>query len=136
MRPDLDPSTSPGFEQTPIAGPKPCPPRILRVAGASRGATGLARIGGLGSNARAALRGYSPGWANPSGAAHGFRINHQDESIRFASRGREAAPLRKVLFALVLVAASFSGGAVVNGPGLRWARDLILNEPGAEIATT
>lgn len=44
--------------------------------------------------------------------------------------------MRKGLFAIVLVAASFSGGALVNGPGLRWARDLILNQPGAEIATT
>jgi hypothetical protein len=44
--------------------------------------------------------------------------------------------LRKGLFAIVLIAASFSGGAVVNGPGFRWARDLILNQPGAEIATT
>ena len=42
-------------------------------------------------------------------------------------RGREAAPLRKALLAIVLVAASFAGGAVVNGPGLRWAQAMILN---------
>ena len=42
--------------------------------------------------------------------------------------------MRKLLFALVLVAASFSGGAVINGPGFRWARDLLLNEPGAGYA--
>jgi hypothetical protein len=50
--------------------------------------------------------------------------------------GQEAALLRKGLFAIVLVAASFAGGAVVNGPGLRWVRDMVLNPPGAEIATT
>jgi len=35
--------------------------------------------------------------------------------------------LRKVFFAVVLVAASFAGGAVVNGPGLRWAQTMILS---------
>jgi hypothetical protein len=35
--------------------------------------------------------------------------------------------LRKALFAIVLVAASFAGGAVVNGPGLRWAQAMILD---------
>ena len=30
--------------------------------------------------------------------------------------------MRKALFAVVLVAASFGGGAAVNGPGLRWAQ--------------
>ncbi len=44
--------------------------------------------------------------------------------------------MRKGLFAIVLVAASFAGGAAVNGPGLRWVRDVILNQPGAEITTT
>jgi hypothetical protein len=44
--------------------------------------------------------------------------------------------LRKALFAIVLVAASFAGGATVNGPGLRWVRDMILSQPGAEITTT
>ncbi len=32
--------------------------------------------------------------------------------------------MRKGLFALVLVAASFAGGAAINGPGLAWARGL------------
>ena len=44
--------------------------------------------------------------------------------------------MRKGLFAIVLVAASFAGGATVNGPGLRWVRDMILNQPGTEITTT
>ena len=39
--------------------------------------------------------------------------------------------MRKGLFAFVLVLASFAGGAVVNGPGLRWAKDQILGPPGA-----
>ena len=37
--------------------------------------------------------------------------------------GKEAGPMRQALFAVLLVAASFAGGAVVNGPGLRWAQD-------------
>ncbi len=44
--------------------------------------------------------------------------------------------MRKGLFAIVLVAASFAGGATVNGPGLRWVRDVILKHPGTEITTT
>jgi hypothetical protein len=44
--------------------------------------------------------------------------------------------VRQALFAIVLVAASFAGGAVINGPGLRWVRDLVLKPPGTEIATT
>jgi hypothetical protein len=44
--------------------------------------------------------------------------------------------LRKGLFAIVLVLASFAGGAAVNGPGLRWVRDMVLNQPGVEITTT
>jgi hypothetical protein len=35
--------------------------------------------------------------------------------------------LRKALFAVMLVGASFAGGAVVNGPGLRWAQAMILS---------
>jgi hypothetical protein len=42
--------------------------------------------------------------------------------------GMEAAPVRKGLFAIVLVAAAFAGGAAVNGPGLRWAQAMILNQ--------
>ena len=33
--------------------------------------------------------------------------------------------MRKALFAVVMVAASFAGGAAANGPGLAWARALI-----------
>jgi len=40
--------------------------------------------------------------------------------------------LRKGLFAVMLVAASFAGGAVVNGPGLRWAQAMILNRAGGD----
>jgi len=43
--------------------------------------------------------------------------------------GREAAPLRKGLFAIVLVAAAFAGGAAVNGPGLQWAKSLLFSQP-------
>lgn len=35
--------------------------------------------------------------------------------------------MRKALFAIMLVAASFAGGAVVNGPGLRWAQAVVLS---------
>lgn len=38
--------------------------------------------------------------------------------------------MRKVLFAVVLVAASFAGGAVVNGPGLQWAQSMVLGRLG------
>ena len=40
--------------------------------------------------------------------------------------------MRKALFGVVLVAASFAGGAVVNGPGLRWARAMVMNRLGLE----
>lgn len=40
--------------------------------------------------------------------------------------------MRKALFAVVLVSASFAGGAVVNGPGLRWAQSLVLNRLGLD----
>lgn len=40
--------------------------------------------------------------------------------------------MRKALFAIVLVGASFAGGAVVNGPGLRWAQTMILDRLGGE----
>jgi hypothetical protein len=54
-------------------------------------------------------------------------------------QGREAAPVRKAMLVIVLVAASFLGGAFVNGPGLQWAetrvlRSLGLND-GGEIAS-
>ncbi len=35
--------------------------------------------------------------------------------------------MRKALFAIVLIAASFAGGAVINGPGLRWAQTFLLS---------
>ncbi|AGA24685.1 hypothetical protein [Singulisphaera acidiphila] len=35
--------------------------------------------------------------------------------------------MRKAIFAVMLVGASFAGGAVVNGPGLRWAQTMILS---------
>ena len=37
--------------------------------------------------------------------------------------------MRKGFFALMLVAASFAGGALVNGPGLRWAQAMLLTRP-------
>lgn len=40
--------------------------------------------------------------------------------------------MRQALFAVVLVAASFAGGAVVNGPGLRWAQNLALGRMGLD----
>src|SRR5579883_1917296 len=44
--------------------------------------------------------------------------------------GREAATVRHVLLVLVLVAASFLGGAFVNGPGLRWVQTQLLGSLG------
>ncbi len=35
--------------------------------------------------------------------------------------------MRKGLFALLLVLASFAGGAAVNGPGLQWAKDQLIS---------
>ncbi|SIO39739.1 hypothetical protein SAMN05444166_4362 [Singulisphaera sp. GP187] len=35
--------------------------------------------------------------------------------------------MRKAIFAVMLVGASFAGGAVVNGPGLQWAQTMILS---------
>ena len=40
--------------------------------------------------------------------------------------------MRKALFAVVLVSASFAGGAAVNGPGLRWAQAMVLGRLGVE----
>jgi hypothetical protein len=37
----------------------------------------------------------------------------------------EAGPLRKALLVLTMIAASFAGGAVVNGPGLAWLRTTV-----------
>jgi hypothetical protein len=54
-------------------------------------------------------------------------------------RGKEAMTVRHLFLILVLVGASFLGGAFVNGPGLQWAqarllRSLGLNN-GGEIAS-
>ncbi len=38
--------------------------------------------------------------------------------------------MRKALFVIVLVGASFAGGAVINGPGLHWAQAMVLNRLG------
>jgi hypothetical protein len=47
-------------------------------------------------------------------------------------QGKEAARMRKALFAVVLVFASFAGGAIVNGPGLRWAQAVVFSRMGLE----
>jgi len=53
--------------------------------------------------------------------------------------GREAATVRQVVLVVVLVGASFLGGAFVNGPGLRWVQTQVLGslglDEGGEIAT-
>jgi hypothetical protein len=41
-------------------------------------------------------------------------------------QGRETATVRQAILILVLVAASFLGGAFVNGPGLHWAQARLL----------
>jgi hypothetical protein len=40
--------------------------------------------------------------------------------------------MRKALLAVALVGASFAGGAAVNGPGLRWALDLVGGGPAED----
>jgi hypothetical protein len=45
-------------------------------------------------------------------------------------QGREAASVRKAMLVIMLVAASFLGGAFVNGPGLQWAETRILRSLG------
>jgi len=45
-------------------------------------------------------------------------------------QGREAATVRQVILVIVLVAASFLGGAFVNGPGLHWAQARLLRSLG------
>ena len=42
--------------------------------------------------------------------------------------GKEAATVRKAFFAAVLVAASFAGGAAMNGPALAWARSMLKDQ--------
>ena len=54
-------------------------------------------------------------------------------------QGKEAAAVRKAVLVVVLVAASFSGGAFVNGPGLQWIESRLLRSfglnNGGEIAS-
>lgn len=40
--------------------------------------------------------------------------------------------MRQAMFAVVLVAASFAGGAIVNGPGLRWAQTQLMSRLGLD----
>src|SRR3954462_9287240 len=56
-----------------------------------------------------------------------FRGRSRDEP-----RGREAAPLYKLLFVVVLAAASFAGGAAVHSQGPRWAKELIQSQLGGD----
>jgi hypothetical protein len=53
----------------------------------------------------------------------------------FSARGKEAAILRKLLLVIVLIAASFAGGAFVNGPGLAWAKKYITAYAGSSLIT-
>src|SRR5271165_1918929 len=47
--------------------------------------------------------------------------------------------MRQAIFVVVMVAAAFLGGAVVNGPGLRWVQARLLDymglQDGGEIAS-
>jgi hypothetical protein len=45
-------------------------------------------------------------------------------------QGKEAAAVRRAILIVVLVAASFLGGAFVNGPGLQWAETRVLRSLG------
>jgi len=45
-------------------------------------------------------------------------------------QGREAATVRQAILVIVLVAASFFGGAFVNGRGLPWAQPRLLRSLG------
>jgi hypothetical protein len=44
--------------------------------------------------------------------------------------GKEAATVRQLILVVVLVAASFLGGAFVNGPGLQWVQTRVLRSLG------
>src|SRR5271166_6030756 len=46
------------------------------------------------------------------------------------AQGREAATVRQAILVVVLVSASFLGGAFVNGPGLSWAQTRVLRSLG------
>ena len=47
--------------------------------------------------------------------------------------------MRQAIFVVVLVAAAFLGGAMVNGPGIRWVQSRLLDymglKDGGEIAS-
>jgi hypothetical protein len=45
-------------------------------------------------------------------------------------QGREATTVRQAILVIVLVGASFLGGAFVNGPGLHWAQTRMLRSLG------
>jgi hypothetical protein len=45
-------------------------------------------------------------------------------------QGKEAATVRQLILVVVLVAASFLGGAFVNGPGLQWVQTRVLRSLG------
>ena len=66
------------------------------------------------------LEGDSPRRANPWEEPRGSRSE---------ARRRDRA---QAIFGVILVAASFAGGAVVNGPGLRWAQGMVMSRLGLE----
>jgi hypothetical protein len=45
-------------------------------------------------------------------------------------KGKEATTVRQLILVVVLVAASFLGGAFVNGPGLQWVQTRVLRSLG------
>jgi hypothetical protein len=45
-------------------------------------------------------------------------------------QGKEAVTVRRVMLVIVLVSASFLGGAFVNGPGLQWVQTKLLRSLG------
>src|SRR3954465_3840731 len=73
--------------------------------------------------------GYSPRNGLSWGKSEVFRGRSRD-----GPRGREAAPLYKLLFVVVLAAASFAGGAAVHSQGPRWAKELIQSQLGGDEA--
>jgi len=54
-------------------------------------------------------------------------------------QGKEATTMRQAIFIVVLVAAAFLGGVIVNGPGIRWVQSRLLDymglKDGGEIAS-
>ena len=58
---------------------------------------------------------------------------------RWLGQGKEATTMRQAIFVVAMVAAAFLGGAVVNGPGLRWVQARLLDymglQDGGEIAS-